>query len=125
MPQHPRVQEILVDRGQLVFQDRIQMLDNGRIASHRRPPQFPGILAWTLTFAKRDQSAPLAWPEVAASLSSSIWRTNGTHLPHCGRQPQARYTIETEEAPPSAVCWRRTRSVRALHRHMYTLGPFG
>jgi hypothetical protein len=31
MPQHTGVQGILIDRSQLVFEDRIQMLQNGRI----------------------------------------------------------------------------------------------
>jgi hypothetical protein len=34
----------LVDRGQLVFQGRVQMLDNGRIAPHARPPEVAGPL---------------------------------------------------------------------------------
>jgi hypothetical protein len=40
MAQHPRMQEVLVDRGELVLQHRIQMLDDGLIAPHVRPPQL-------------------------------------------------------------------------------------
>jgi hypothetical protein len=36
MPQHAGMQGILIDRGQLVFEHRIQMLQNGRIAAHGR-----------------------------------------------------------------------------------------
>jgi hypothetical protein len=57
--------------------------------------------------------------QVAASQPSrSIWRTNGTHLPHCGRQPQAWYTMDTEEVPLT-VWGARSRSVSALHKHTY------
>jgi hypothetical protein len=36
MPQHAGMQEILIDRSQLVLQNRVQMLQNGRIATHSR-----------------------------------------------------------------------------------------
>ncbi len=39
MPQRAGMQEILIDRGKLVFQHRIQMLQDGRIATHGRPPR--------------------------------------------------------------------------------------
>src|SRR6266702_4728746 len=40
MPQHPGVEEILIDRGQLVLEGGVQMLDDGLVASHGRPPQL-------------------------------------------------------------------------------------
>src|SRR5206468_2734443 len=42
MAQHPRMQKILIDRGQLVLEHRIQMLDDGLVAPHCRPPQGSG-----------------------------------------------------------------------------------
>jgi hypothetical protein len=66
------------------------MLDNGGIAPHARPPKIAGLNYAELTLARRDQSAPPSCPQVAPPpLWRSICRTNGTHLPHCGRQPQA------------------------------------
>jgi hypothetical protein len=41
MVQCPGVKKVLVDRGQLGFQHRIQMLDNRRITSHIRLPGRP------------------------------------------------------------------------------------
>jgi hypothetical protein len=34
MPQHPRVQEILVYRSELILQNFIEMLDDYRVAMH-------------------------------------------------------------------------------------------
>src|SRR5947208_6892656 len=47
MAQHTRMQEVLIDRGQFVFEHRIEMLDDGGIAPHGRPPRLAGIsLNW-------------------------------------------------------------------------------
>src|SRR4029077_12891853 len=47
MAQHPGMEEILIDRGQLALEHRIQMLDDSLIAAHARPPQLSGIcLNW-------------------------------------------------------------------------------
>src|SRR5439155_20867730 len=98
MAQHPRMQEILVDGSELGFQHRIQMLDDGLIAPHVRPPQMSACAATAKltplrenrsTPRKEDQSAPALLPSTSAAWRS-IWRTKGTHLPHCGWQPQAR-----------------------------------
>src|SRR3954452_22504551 len=34
VPQHPCMQEILVDGGQFILENRIEMLDDGRVAAH-------------------------------------------------------------------------------------------
>jgi hypothetical protein len=67
------------------------MPDDFFVAAHRGLRGCAQCSVTTLTPAIDDQSAPSFTPAVGISvLSRSIWRTSGTHLPHCGRQPQAR-----------------------------------
>ena len=43
MPEHAGMQEVLIDRGQLVFKNRVQMLQNNRIATYGRLPKNVGV----------------------------------------------------------------------------------
>jgi hypothetical protein len=40
MPQGASMEEILIDRGQFALENRVEMLDDGRIAPHGRSPRM-------------------------------------------------------------------------------------
>src|SRR5438874_2114497 len=59
MAQHPRMQKILIDRGQLVLEHRIQMLNDGLVAPHCRSPQGSGrSLNWKVNAGGRKAINP-------------------------------------------------------------------
>ena len=86
MAQHARMQEILIDGGEFVFQDRVQVSQNGRIAAHRRPPPQLSrayVGAWRRAAARLARSQPAAGNGSGYGKSTtwrSISRTRGNAL---------------------------------------------
>jgi hypothetical protein len=107
MPQHPGVQEILIDRGQFIAKGGVEMPDDFRIALHGGLPRRGSDDDWPqeTLFAVKGQTPDGAAGRAAmfAPLCSrTISRIIGRHLQHCGEIPSARCTDETVQLPPAA-----------------------
>src|SRR5262245_54888316 len=104
--EHLRVDEVLVDRRELVGEDLVEPLDDLRIALHQAVSAATG------------GAQPPALPFSAATVSWTSAIAHDVHRPQPSPTPSPRARSSGERAPSSAA-WTIWRSVIALQMQMY------